>query len=155
MTHLNNKNAVTARSGWTRGPVLFTILKGGCLMFHKSRKEKGFTLVEVIVVAVIVAVLAAVAIPLYMGYIRDSRINVCNNIAGTVASACGATRQQDTTIAIPSGGAGPLDLTFNGMNSVNNVIHIPDDYTVTITSGAGTVLVNHTSGGTSRTFTYK
>ena len=126
-------------------------------MFHKSRKEKGFTLVEVIVVAVIVAVLAAVAIPLYMGYIRDSRINVCNNIAGTVASACGATRQQDTLkeANFPASTVGPSSITYTGLNSVNNVIAVPTDYTVTISSSAGTVLVNHSSGGTSRTYTYK
>jgi prepilin-type N-terminal cleavage/methylation domain-containing protein len=126
-------------------------------MFHKSRKEKGFTLVEVIVVAVIVAVLAAVAIPLYMGYIRDSRINVCNNVAGTVASACGATRQQDTLkeANFPASTSGGSKITFTGLNSVNNVIEIPADYTVNIASATGTVTCAHSSGGSSRTYTYK
>ena len=128
------------------------------MMFPQSRKEKGFTLVEVIVVAVIVAVLAAVAIPLYMGYIRDSRINVANNVAGSVASACGATRQQDTTIAIFNGtltGGNGVSLTFPGLNSVNNLIAIPEGYSVAIATGAGTVVVTHSSGGSSRTFTFK
>jgi type IV pilus assembly protein PilA len=56
----------------------------------KRKNEQGFTLVEVIVVAVIVAVLAAVAIPLYNGYIRDSRTNVCQNTAGECAAALSA-----------------------------------------------------------------
>jgi prepilin-type N-terminal cleavage/methylation domain-containing protein len=136
-------------------PTIFN--KGGCIMSHNSRKEKGFTLVEVIVVAVIVAVLAAVAIPLYMGYIRDSRINVCNNVAGSVASACGATRQQDTTLEANFDGtySGGAIITFPGLNSVNNVIDIPSDFTVTVSTANGTVLCNHTSGGSSRTYTYK
>ncbi|MDR2727944.1 MAG: prepilin-type N-terminal cleavage/methylation domain-containing protein [Chitinispirillales bacterium] len=53
------------------------------------KNNKGFTLVEVIVVAVIVLILAAVAIPLYQGYIKDSKTAVANNLAGTVASALG------------------------------------------------------------------
>ena len=76
------------------------------------KNQKGFTLVEVIVVAVIVAILAAVAIPLYNGYIHDSRVNVCNNTAGSVASACGATKQQNPA-NVPNGaiaGGSTVDL---------------------------------------------
>ncbi|MFW5813350.1 MAG: prepilin-type N-terminal cleavage/methylation domain-containing protein, partial [Fibrobacterota bacterium] len=51
---------------------------------------KGFTLIEVIVVAVIVAVLAAVAIPLYNGYIHDTRQDVVDNLAQTAAAAANA-----------------------------------------------------------------
>lgn len=54
-----------------------------------SKKSKGFTLIEVIVVAVIIAVLSAVAIPLYNGYIRDSRRNTAENVAGSAASFIG------------------------------------------------------------------
>ncbi|MBN1758175.1 MAG: prepilin-type N-terminal cleavage/methylation domain-containing protein [Chitinispirillaceae bacterium] len=55
-------------------------------MFNKTRKNnKGFTLVEVIVVAVIVAVLALVAIQLYQGYVRESRTNTAENLAASAA----------------------------------------------------------------------
>jgi prepilin-type N-terminal cleavage/methylation domain-containing protein len=61
--------------------------------FRKMLKnQKGFTLVEVIVVAVIVAVLAAVAIPLYLGYIESSKVNIANNTAGSAASCLAAAR---------------------------------------------------------------
>ena len=54
------------------------------------RSVQGFTLIEVIVVAVIIAVLSAVAIPLYNGYIRDSRRNTAENVAGSAASFIGS-----------------------------------------------------------------
>lgn len=58
-------------------------------MLRVLRSKKGFTLIEVIVVAVIIAVLSAVAIPLYNGYIRDSRERTAENVAGSAASFIG------------------------------------------------------------------
>lgn len=52
---------------------------------HKNNR-KGFTLVEVIVVAVIVAVLALVGIQLYQGYVTESRRNTAENLAASAAS---------------------------------------------------------------------
>ena len=45
------------------------------VMIMKARKEnnKGFTLVELIVVLVILAILAAVLVPALLGYIDDAR----------------------------------------------------------------------------------
>lgn len=56
---------------------------------EKIVRAKGFTLVEVVVVAVIVLVLAAVAIPLYSGYVMDSRQAVIENEASEIASFLG------------------------------------------------------------------
>lgn len=50
-------------------------------------KNKGFTLVEVIVVAVIVALLAATATLLYGGYIKETRKNTVIELAEVAASA--------------------------------------------------------------------
>lgn len=50
------------------------------------KNNKGFTLVEVIVVAVIVAVLSLVGIQLYQGYVQDSRNNTAENLAASAAT---------------------------------------------------------------------
>jgi prepilin-type N-terminal cleavage/methylation domain-containing protein len=147
----------------------FTI-KGGC-MFHKGRREQGFTLVEVIVVTIIVAVLAAFAVPLYMGYIKDSTIHVGNNIAGSISSAAATSTQQKIVFdvvnaASPPGTAAPLVLTFNSQYdpNVKNYLTVPNGYTVVWSDpnpgeakGTGKVSVYFTEYGpsTARTYTYK
>ena len=65
----------------------------------KKKGQQGFTLVEVIVVAIIVAALAAVAIPLYNGYVTSSRNNAAANAAGSVASFMGTCVNQGGTAA--------------------------------------------------------
>jgi prepilin-type N-terminal cleavage/methylation domain-containing protein len=52
-----------------------------------SKAENGFVLVEIIVVSIIVAILAAVAIPMYTGYIKSQRQDVAKNIAQSAAVA--------------------------------------------------------------------
>jgi prepilin-type N-terminal cleavage/methylation domain-containing protein len=63
---------------------------------HKevTKMRKGFTLIEVLVVAVIVAILAAVAIPAYNQYIRSSKEKVAINYAATIAQTAGTFYSQ-------------------------------------------------------------
>lgn len=120
-------------------------------MNKKMRKsQKGFTLVEVIVVAVIVAVLAAVAIPLYMGYIRDSRANVCQNTAASIASALVARVQQGQPVAnvqalVPNGATTVTIPSITDAAGTNSTIVLPAGYTASATATA--VTVTHTVSG--------
>ncbi|MBU4486411.1 MAG: prepilin-type N-terminal cleavage/methylation domain-containing protein [Candidatus Delongbacteria bacterium] len=59
-----------------------------------KKMRKGFTLIEVLVVAVIVAILAAVAIPAYNAYIKNSKEKVAINFAATVAQSAGTYYSQ-------------------------------------------------------------
>jgi len=70
------------------------------------KNSRGFTLVEVIVVAIIVAVLAAAAIGFYIHYTRDAKRSVCDNMAESLATFCAACRSAEGLIspALPQTG---------------------------------------------------
>jgi prepilin-type N-terminal cleavage/methylation domain-containing protein len=51
------------------------------------RNEKGFTLMELMVVIVIVAILAAVAVPLYNNYVKDAQRTEAKAAIGAIATA--------------------------------------------------------------------
>ena len=69
------------------------------LLRRRVANEAGFTLMELIVVVLIVGILAAVGVPLYMGYVRDSRLAEAKALAGAALTAAQACAQNDPTTA--------------------------------------------------------
>ncbi len=53
----------------------------------KSDRRKGFTLIELLVVILILAILMAVALPLYLGAVSDSQTKTCRANMQTIANA--------------------------------------------------------------------
>ena len=51
------------------------------------RNQRGFTLMELLVVIVIVAILAAVAVPLYTNYVRDAHRTEARGAISAVITA--------------------------------------------------------------------
>jgi len=65
------------------------------LLRRRVANEAGFTLMELIVVVLIVGILAAVGVPLYLGYVRDSRLAEAKALAGAALTAAQACAQND------------------------------------------------------------
>ncbi|MCK4590884.1 MAG: prepilin-type N-terminal cleavage/methylation domain-containing protein, partial [Candidatus Latescibacteria bacterium] len=56
-------------------------------MLKLFRDQKGFTLVELMIVVVIVGILAAVAIPMYRGSVEKARASEAEAALGTIRSS--------------------------------------------------------------------
>ena len=109
---------------------------------HKN--SKGFTLVEVIVVAVIVAVLALVGIQLYQGYVTESRRNTAENLAAsaagflqTIVNTYSATAPDSSVWANELGPTQQWVIYFASGDSA--VFRVPANATVTKGPGYDTV----------------
>ena len=87
-----------------------------------KKQNRGFTLIELLIVVIIVAVLAAVAVPLMSGNVMRARATECESALGTVRTALRAYYAEHSTYVvedadsditeIPGISAGDLDGQF-------------------------------------------
>ncbi len=63
--------------------------------FRRKPNQKGFTMIELMVVVVIVGILAAIAIPLYGKYIKNARVSEATGRIGEIVTAAKAWAQEN------------------------------------------------------------
>lgn len=118
-------------------------------MINKLKKnQKGFTLVELIVVLVILAILAAFTIPAMLGFIEDAKGKAYVSQAREVYLA-GQTVATEQTLAdgteITSTGTGPAATAVK--DKLNSDIPASATWTIKIGDGSRITKVEYKDGG--------
>jgi len=72
-----------------------------------QRTQRGFTLIELVVVIVLLGILASFALPKFSDLTRESRITVLNGIAGSMRATIGIVRSKAFVNGVSIAGSNP------------------------------------------------
>ena len=103
------------------------------------RSRKGFTLIELLIVILVLAILMAVALPLYLAAVADSQVKTCRANMQTISNAEAAWKTSDPTHTYTT--------TLSNLNAnlgATPVCPSAGTYSVTISTGSSTA----NNGGT-------
>jgi type IV pilus assembly protein PilA len=123
----------------------------------KMTRRKGFTLVELMVVILIVGILAAVAIPLMQGRIDKAIWSEANATAGTIRTAVRAYAAETSVATAAANVVGTLDdTTIQGYlgfdaSDLTGTYFSAGDYEITAVDASGFATVEVTGDGVDET----
>jgi type IV pilus assembly protein PilA len=104
--------------------------------------QKGFTLIELMIVVAIIGILAAVALPAYQDYTKKAKIsNALTSVAG-LKTAVGVCAQELGAITNCTSGTNgvPLNAAFNATKEIASVTTSAGVIVMTLGTGLGTNL---------------
>ena len=120
---------------------------GGVLLtVNDWKNEKGFTLIEIIAVLVILGILASVAIPKYLNISAQARIMAAQ---GAIAEIKGRLSSVQALYMMNNSGSAPTSTQLMGnlgtYASVANLVNVGTDFVVTNVVAAYPIVITVTS----------
>ena len=114
---------------------------------HIARAQRGFTLIELMIVVAIIGILAAIAIPQYQDYVTRSRWSDNFQQVGQLKQAIAECAQnQNGSFAAPQDCGTTAGLIAGGYVPAAYVLPVTDKLaSVTLGAGSGTVLLTGTA----------
>lgn len=110
----------------------------------RNRRSRGFTVVELLTVVLIISILMSVALPLYLDAVDDSQKKACRTNMATIANAVMAAHVKGMTSDFTTAIAGGV--TTTNLPDLPSVPHCPN-------GGAYSLAIG--SSGTASTFEVK
>jgi len=118
--------------------------KEGILINQRKKKQAGFTLIELLIVILIVGILAAVAMPLYLGYVADAKTAEAKSLIGAMWTAMrGCAQVNAGTACLASSQFGRIGLNGSGVTPDGRWTIRPGD---TVTMSATTSVYTLAAG---------